>query len=418
MKRKVLNILVVIFTIGVIYEIYNYVKEVNISNDNKILENIKISDNLKETKQIAIMQQKEDFTWEDKGTSMSAWPDIKTFEYYGSECVDATGNNITPTTDVIQFDEQNQTATISTSKTLYCTLKFARRSKVLELMTETTDGTYLKTYDGKTAAQLEQGETTADELLRYVGTYSDVTSNKINNYICFGTENKDTCLANKGTYMYRIIGITTDKVNTELGLEKNQIKIIKATSPSDGTSMAWTSGSETWDSASVNTEYLNSTSKFLGTITGKVGTHNWIDLISSPKWYIADHTNEVDSKTEKDTTSLSKNYKIGLMYASDYRNSWEYPWADPNTNSWLNICHGLSSGSPSCYSTAEWTMSRWGVSMGGLLAIDVRSDGSMFSDIVNHPYAVRPVFYLTSNISISGGGTETNPFIISDKIIT
>ncbi len=134
MKKKVLNILVVIFTIGVIYEIYNYVKEVNISNDNKILENIKISDNLKETKQIAIMQQKEDFTWEDKGTSASAWPDINTFEYYGSECTDATGNNITPTTDVIQFDTTEWKATISTSKTIYCTLKFARKSTVIKLL--------------------------------------------------------------------------------------------------------------------------------------------------------------------------------------------------------------------------------------------------------------------------------------------
>ena len=58
MKRKILNILVVIFTVGVIYEVYNYVKEVNTTSTNKVLETIQISDNLKEAKQIALMQQK------------------------------------------------------------------------------------------------------------------------------------------------------------------------------------------------------------------------------------------------------------------------------------------------------------------------------------------------------------------------
>ena len=165
MKKRKLKI--IILSLVIIEGVFIYLNYKSYNRENtQVFNEVKIADNLKETKQIAIMQQKEDFTWEDKGTSASAWPDIKIFEYYGSECTDASGNNITPTTDVIQFDEQNQTATISTSKTIYCTLKFARRSKVLELMTKTTDGTYLKTYDGKTAMQLEQGETTEDELLR------------------------------------------------------------------------------------------------------------------------------------------------------------------------------------------------------------------------------------------------------------
>ena len=407
--RGIIVLLVLVFG----YESYSYINEINNSKENKVLETIQISDNLKEAKQIAIMQQKTDFTWEDIGTSASAWPDIKTFEYYGSECTDATGKDITPTTSVIQFDEQNQTATISTSKTIYCTLKFARRSKVLELMQETTADTYLKSID------------TSDELLRYVGTQSDVTGNKINNFICFGTENKDTCLGDKGTYMYRIIGITTDKVNTSLGLAKNQLKIIKAT-PSN-TSQAWNSNYTSdvkWDSADVQKTYLNTT--FIKTITGittKVGTHTWESLISNPKWYIADNKSSSGSSftdtTEKDTTTLSDNHKIGLMYASDYHNSFNYASYYNTANSWLHITSGTSNSS-SYSSTCEWTMTRRGPISSRVgyyyYAWYVNSDGSLYNYGMNNPYAVRPVFYLTSEISISGAGTESDPFIISDRI--
>ena len=431
MKKKKLKVVILVLVIIEGVFIYLNYKSYN-KESTQVFSEVKIADNLKETKQIAIMQQKEDFTWEDKGTSASAWPSIETHEYYGSECIDASGNNITPTTDVIQFDEQNQTAIISTSKTIYCTLKFARRSKVLELMTETTDGAYLKTYDGKTAEQLEQGETTEDELLRYVGIQDDVTSNKLNNFICFGTENIDTCTQNPDTYMYRIIGITTKNVNTSLGLTKDQLKIIKATSPSDGTSVKWASdrdnGKYTWDYETTTETtgatarwYLNNT--FLETITGKVGTHNWIDLITSPQWYKGDNTNANNSSGGKKevATLTSTNYKIGLMYASDYYNSWTYAG---NTNSWLNICHGLSSGSPECASsysaTFEWTMTRNGYSSGyGYLAWPVGESGALkFGHRVHYEYAVRPVFYLTRDISISGAGTESNPFIISDRIVS
>ena len=425
MRKRILNIIAIILTISIIFELYVFY---NGSKENKVLETIQISDNLKETKQIAIKQQKEDFTWEDKGTSANEWPDIKTFEYYGSECTDAVGNNITPTTDVIQFDEQKQTATISTSKTIYCTLKFAIRSKVLELMTKTTNGTYLETYDGKTAEQLEQGATTEDELLRYVGTNDDVTSNKLNNFICFGTENIDECKNNKDTYMYRIIGITTNKVNTNLGLEKDQLKIIKATPPSDGTSVKWASDSINsqmlWDYETSNETtgatarwYLNSTSKFLGTITGKVGTHQWSDLITSEKWYKGDNTNAALTASELEILT-SGSYKIGLMYASDFGNAFNTLRDDrsPSLN-WLFIKNGMSGSSSTYSNTYEWTMTRYGLYYNDYRAWQV----DMYADL-NHYYltgsnAVRPVFYLTRDISISGEGREDSPFIISDRIV-
>ena len=389
MKKRKLK--VIILALVIIEGVFIYLNYQSYNKENtQVFNEVKIADNLKNTKQIAIMQQKEDFTWEDKGTSASSWPDIKTFEYYGSECTDAAGKPITPTTEVIQFDEQNQTATISTSKTIYCTLKFARRSKVLELM-QKTETTYLKTVD------------TSDELLRYIGTKDQVKKN----YICFGTENKDTCLGNKGTYMYRIIGITTDKVNTSLGLTKNQLKIIKAT-PSN-TSQAWATDQYSnydWDNSNASARtYLNGT--FLNSITGittKVGTHNWSDLITSEKWYKGDNTSATSSKTEVKTLTTGS-YKVGLMYASDYVNS-----GTQNTTNWLFIQNGMSGST----STFEWTMTRSG---SGRVWV-ARGSGDLEYAWVNNALAVRPVFYLTSEISISGAGTESDPFIISDKIVS
>ncbi len=391
MNRKVLNILIVIFTIGVVYELYNYVKELNNSN-NKVLENIQIVENLKDSKQIAIKVQNDSFGW-DEDTTRIKWPDKDIFEYYGSECEDVNGNQITPTTDILQFNIEGNKATISTDRTIYCTLKFARKSTVLKLMKQTTSEQYLKTaYEG-------------DELLRYVGTQSDVTSNKINNFICFGTENKDICLADKNTYMYRIIGITTENVNTNLGLVKDQLKIIKATSSNDNQGWSTCYTCTSWEGSKV-LEYLEST--FL---TGASVTIGDKSIISNPKWYVGGSTARDGSSEEKQTLS-NNNHKIGLMYQSDYINAG--PNEYKNLTNWLFIRNGLSTFSGKDY---EWTMSR-GIDNDDVFF--VRSEGSLTTSL---PFggsvdAVRPVFYLISEISISGEGTESNPFIISDRIVS
>ncbi len=414
MKKKVLNSIAVILTIGIIYEVYIYF---NSSKDNKVLENIQIADSLKDSKQIAIKVQNDDFTWDDKGVNYSQWPSTTTHEYYGSECIDEDGSKITSTTDIINFDVNQNKATITTDRTVYCTLSFARKSGVLELLQKTTSSTYLKTVAPN------------DELLRYVGDYTNVTytanensPKAINNFICFGTNNIDTCTKTPATYMYRIIGITTENVNASLGLHKGQLKIIKAEPNSDGKSVAWNSNYSSdipWDSADVQKTYLNTT--FMKTITDiqeKVGTHSWSDLIgvnespnNGPKWYIGDNTSASSTKVEVTSKTLS-NHKIGLMYASDYYNA-----GTQNTNNWLNICRGRTGTSMSCSGYTEWTMTRYGCYSPYYYAWRVYTGGALNPDYVYYTVAVRPVFYLTSNITISGKGTEASPFIISDKIV-
>ena len=276
----------------------------------------------------------------------------------------------------------------------------------LEMLTSTTSEDYLKTVAED------------DELLRYVGTQEDVTAGRLNNYICFGTYNQETCLGDKETYMYRIIGITTENVNQELGLVSNQLKIIQAYPKDSISGIAWNSDSDsniTWNSASVQTEYLNGT--FLTSITGTVGTHQWSDLISNPKWYIVDNrTSPWTLTVEEDKTTFSTNYKVGLLYASDYYDGCN---KSPNTNCWLYVKNGLStSASLSGNSTSlnEWTMSRFGyVSHDNYYyAWVVGSNGGLTLSDLTATFTVRPVFYLIPNITLTGEGTESNPFIIGE----
>ena len=81
-----------------------------------------------------------------------------------------------------------------------------------------------------------------DDLMRFVGTYEEVTDN----FICFGTSDQNQCKQNMDTYMYRIIGIDTS----------GRLKLIKATKIDNNgrTTFEWQSGlavTEKWDKSSL-----------------------------------------------------------------------------------------------------------------------------------------------------------------------
>ncbi len=327
MKKKIiLNVLVVVLTISVIFEFYIYF---NNSKNSKVLEDIKTIDVFKEKdRSLAIMIQNEEFGW-DEAEDRSSWPDKTKYTYVGTECTDSEGVKI-PTTSVLTFDETTYTAHIKTKQTIYCTLYFAKGRPALEVLKQhKTGGSSTTTFN----------ESDIDGMYRYKGTKDQV----INNYICFGTTNTDTCTGNQATYMYRIIGIT-DKANATLGLEEGQLKIIRAIPSS--TSQQWHSSSSSdtkWDAASVQT-YLNGT--FLNTID-----ETWKKLIDDPYWWIGDNTNS-GATTETTTTKSSAKHKVGLMYKSDYVNA-----GTQATTNWLHITNGTSSSST--YSSLnEWTMTR------------------------------------------------------------
>lgn len=101
-------------------------------------------------------------------------------------------------------------------------------------------------------------------------------------------------------------------------------------------------------------------------------------------------------KTQYDkekTSQTSTTLKIGLMYASDYG----YAMNNGYKNNWL-FTKGY-----------EWTMTAYNASYPvGVYGIGGLNNNSAFGG-----YAVRPVFYLKSNVYvISGDGSEGNPYKI------
>ena len=68
------------------------------------------------------------------------------------------------------------------------------------------------------------------------------------------------------------------------------------------------------------------------------------------------------------------------------------------------------SGTPSKF---EWTSSRYGVYYGYYDAWRVHSYGGVNDGYVNFTVSVRPVFYLTSDVELSGEGTIGSPYIIN-----
>ena len=234
-------------------------------------------------------------------------------------------------------------------------------------------------------------------MYRFVGTSSQVT----NNYICFGTTDLTTCKNTPGTYMYRIIGVTSSDDNA-LGLKANQLKLIKAIPSS--TSQKWHNNARpgaTWDDSDIK-EYLNTT--FLNDAVSKwENGETWKGLITSQRWYNKDQSTRPTASTEP-TTSQTVFSQIGLMYGTDYMNT-----NGQSTSNWLFIKNGWTGNS----STAEWTMSRCG---GGAYSdykawcVDI--DGYLYNYSLNAPEVVRPVFYLTPGIKLTGEGTVENPFII------
>ena len=250
---------------------------------------------------------------------------------------------------------------------------------------------YLKEKDTKNTLQ----DNAVDGMYRYYGTSTQVT----NNYICFGTDNTETCKGTPETYMYRIIGIT-DKEDNTINLPANSLKIIKATPTSE--SQRWHTSATLnvkWDQSAIK-NYLNT--NFLGTINTA-----WQNIISNHKWYIKDQES-IGSIEPKDAQNISNESQIGLMYATDYVNAYK----NLATDNWLYIKNDWSGNF-----YAEWTMTRVGFDSSNdyyhawFIYYENGSVAHDFSVMLEN--VVRPVFYLEPYITLSGEGTKENPFIIN-----
>ncbi len=392
MKKRIFVYGLILITIGVIvFEGYSIVNMVN-NHKNKVLQDIKTVDIFEnKDKALSIMIQQPDYSYKED-TSRTAWPSTSEYLYSGAKCTYQDGSEIVDTGQYISFEEISHTATITTKKTIYCTLYFANGRPALEVLKATNDNTY---------AGGGQHTTVVEGLYRFKGDYDKV----LNNYICLGAyENPEKCKTNANN-MYRIIGVTDGTEESTLGLKAGMLKVIKAT-PSN-TSQAWSSsGNYDWDNTNATArKYLNDTFYTGNTIDARIKPY-----IAEVNWWKGDNEGSwLTPPTSETKTKTTSQYRIGLMYASDYYNSWTYS-SSGNTNSWLDITHGLSSSST--YSNyIEWTMTKYGSSY----AWYVRADGALLWNNINvtNAYAVRPVFYLSSTAGLIGFGTEQQPYTIT-----
>ena len=272
-----------------------------------------------------------------------------------------------------------------------------------------------------------------------------------NNYICLDMEGGSTC-PDRG--LFRIIGSIYEE-----NAGQNLIKVIKAKPLTDGTTkmFSWDykvnngSGSynNVWSSTTSGTSsgatlmqllngiyltrgsgsyYNNSTTATTVNFSNTGLTKTAQDLMNTgksnnnlSKYYLGGYS-DADLKTpaiylaERGTTTSSGNVlywdgKVGLMYPSDYgyaagndcvTNTAPYYYNDGCMNKdWLYRSN-----------SDEWTMTPWASVADYVWYVDYYGRTTSFK--AYDRYNPRPVFYLKSSVSITGGtGTESDPYLVS-----
>ena len=221
-----------------------------------------------------------------------------------------------------------------------------------------------------------------------------------NNYVSFNDE------------LWRIIGVFKE-IDDGTGTKETRIKIARSESIGN---YAWNSnGANEWSTATLNT-YLN------GTYLNSLSTESQA-MIGNAKWNLGGcNTSSLYANQfyeyERGTTvysgrSTTWTGKIALMYPSDYMYAGDLSkctldginWNDDQTNcrdtSWLRNT-----------STTQWTLtpnSRRSVSV-----FHVGNSGYVsYSGSVANSDASRPILYLNSDVTITGGsGTYGNPYTL------
>ena len=306
----------------------------------------------------------------------------------------------------------------------------------------------------------------AGGLYRYQGLGTD----PINNYICYGTNDKEECVNNPETYMYRIIGVTS---TGELKLIKSTWAEVSGTklfmwNRNDNVSTCPNGKCPEWNESDLfyrlngkdinksglsdifidnpNYPYLNSTEE-KNVWYDRILYHDWLygdiynrDYIGNNMYaketgqvadlhYVCqnDCTNVDNWYQENYKWNSSVNAKIGLMYIHDYLYAYKTNESDagkPNTleNAKLSWIFLYPDGED-YWVRAEWLMTRKGIDIyesykGGFSAWYIYETGSISIHwsgyhSVNENHYVRPVFYVSSDINLSGNGTSSEPFTIN-----
>ena len=227
---------------------------------------------------------------------------------------------------------------------------------------------------------------------------------------------------------YRYAGKTPNnwvKFNNEnyriIGVYGNNVKLIK--NESIGTKSWDDTNSNNWERpATLNTYFNGEWYNSLGNDKNLIADYNW--QIGGMSW--SNFTNKTVPEVynlelgNNKTEGLSSPTKIGLMYVSDYL------YAAPQ-GKWT-LCGYNESSSSQDYRSAytedwmyssdyPWTISR--ISDYSFYVFRVNSGGTVNYDLASFSIAVRPVFYLESNVTFSRGeGSSSDPYNLGyDKLV-
>jgi len=373
------------------------------------LDNVNLKEKINEMKGLAIMLEQDDGTYKESSTN--TFPTDMKFNSVLSGCIDNLGNKIENS-----LTYENGIANVETSNTSYCYLYFDGPTDTEKLIENVSSDVLWES-------------TLEDDGYRFVGTDPA-------NYICFGTTDTSTCTGNTDLYMYRIIGIFEDSEGEQ------HLKLIKKEALN--TSYVWNADYENdvpWNESDLY-KGINESYFLENTTYSYMQDTNWIDKIvtwgytaTNTKTYESSGMSYYDSvirqtylhEMNRSTKSSSVGVwdtisaKIGLMYVSDYQLSLGSTALDyTNSNSthyasmktgWMHISNN-DSGAPSA---SEWTMTRKGfVGYGYYFAKDVDLSGYVNWNSVRSHRSVRPVFYLTNDVTISGEGAIDSPYIITN----
>ena len=275
------------------------------------------------------------------------------------------------------------------------------------------------TADGENGLYYHDGLGTYTNSDQEAGDYSyRYTGLNPDNYVCFGSD-AESC---PNDNLYRIIGIFDDDKDSNY-----QIKLIKA-DYADSNLLGTDGDYSNRDSDSIDIYYWNSNTSNNNWSESQLNTVNlnynfwnnlgstWQDLIATTEWKVGGNIyssiynstikNVYQNEIVSPAVATTYSDEIGLLYASDYG----YATTPENwltivsvyygSNNWLSL--GIS----------EWTITR--NSEDNISAFYVGFNGAISlseSDVFVNPSALRPSFYLKTNVKLlKGTGTYADPY--------
>jgi len=320
------------------------------------------------------------------------------YEYSYSKCQYENGTSVE---DLVIFDGEK--FILETSNSIQCNLYF-EKTKELSSLCYPGDNLGQCLIDNRTKIK-SLNDTSEGNLYRYKGYENEV----YNNYVCFGTADKEECLKNKDKYMYRIIGVTSQN-NTNLEINKGQVKLLKTDSIGKKQWHSEFGKDINWGDSSLNQEidiYINST--------------GWGSKLASVKWPTGGFNPSYDDAPtsltqiyEREHQDISSTTKYGLINLSDYyyANTYSNNLVCTNRN-WL-----MGEISETCQT---WTLT-YGGWYSGVEYYYVSCNCNDVSSSVIEQSETRetyPVVYLKDNEKyISGNGTVDDPIMLSGLDLT